>query len=168
MSDHDITLRLSSEDDLPAIKTLNDLAFEQEDEGLIVERLYENDEALLALVAERDGALVGHIQFFPIDTSGMLPAKFAGLGPMSVHPDLQGTGLGGELIGAGLKEVKALGFQKVFVLGHAEYYPRFGFSVDETAGMAAPWGGPHFMAIELNPGSPPLAELHYPSAFFEG
>ena len=86
---------------------------------------------------------------------------------MSVDPDFQGAGIGGELIGAGLKEVKAQGIQKVFVLGHADYYPRFGFSVDETAGMAAPWGGPHFMAIELNPGSPPLAELHYPSAFFE-
>ena len=50
----DITLRLASEADLSAIKNLNDLAFGQDDEGLIVERLYENDEALLALVAERD------------------------------------------------------------------------------------------------------------------
>lgn len=167
MSD-EITLRIASETDLPHIRALNDLSFGQEDEGLIVERLYENDEALIALVAERGDDMIGHIQFFAIDIAGPLPARFAGLGPMSVHPDCQGTGIGGELIGAGLKEVKALGVQKVFVLGHAEYYPRFGFSVDETAGMAAPWGGPHFMAIELNPGSPPLAELHYPSAFFEG
>ena len=162
-----ITLRFAIEAYLPAIITVNDEAFGQADEGKIVALLHENDEALLSLIAELDERIVGHIQFFPIDAIGPGAAQFAGLGPMSVHPDFQKTGIGGELIGAGLKEVKTLGYQKVFVLGHADYYPRFGFSVDETAGMSAPWGGPHFMAVELNPGSPPLAELHYPSAFFE-
>lgn len=162
----EITIRPSTNADLSTIIALNDLAFGQEDEGRIVEVLHEDDASLLSLVAERDSQIIGHIQYFPIETMSLVPARFAGLGPMSVHPDHQKAGIGSALITPGNQLVRDMGIQKVFVLGHKDYYPKFGFSVDETAGMSALWGGPYFMAIRLNAGGPEIAELIYPDAFF--
>ena len=162
----ELTIRDSKPEELSAIIALNDLAFGQADEGRIVESLHEEGDSLLSLVAEQDGKLVGHIQFFTIEVIAPSPARFAGLGPISVAPELQKTGIGGSLIRTGLDQLKATGIQRVFVLGDKDYYPRFGFSVEETSGMSAPWGGPYFMAIALNSGGPDMAGLQYPAAFF--
>ena len=166
----DFTVRDAAPEDLSAILSVNDAAFGQADEGHIVETLHDDDDSLLSLVAvNAAGAIVGHIQFFPIEVEFTdQPARFAGLGPMSVTPDLQKTGIGTELIRQGLGRLRSDGVQKVFVLGHTSYYPKFGFSVDETAGFSAPWGGPYFMAIRLNSGGPEFGELSYPAAFAEG
>lgn len=170
MSQPDITLRPSTPEDLPAIYALNDLAFGQPDEARIVEELNILDDSLLSLVAvTKTSQIIGHIQYFPLScVPEMEPTRFAGLGPMSVHPDVQKTGIGSQLIKASLDMLKTQGFQRIFVLGHPEYYPRFGFSVEETAGFAAPWGGPAFMALQLNSGGPGFGELHYPDAFSGG
>lgn len=166
MSTANWTIRQATAEDLPAIVSLNDMAFGQTDEGRIVESLEYEGDNLLSLVAEQDGNIVGHVQFFPIECLfASTPAQFAGLGPMSVSPELQKSGIGSELIREGLAQLKTAGFQRVFVLGHKEYYPRFGFSVDETAGFGSPWGGPYFMAIVLNSGGPAFGELQYPEAF---
>lgn len=163
----EFSIRSAAPEDLAAIIALNDLAFEQADEGQIVETLIDDGDDLLSLVAvEPAGEIMGHIQFFPIDcVPAMGEVKFAGLGPMSVHPKCQKDGIGSALIKEGLERVKAQGVQRVFVLGHKDYYPRFGFDVAETAGFAAPWGGPYFMAIELNSGGPISGQLLYPDAF---
>ena len=166
MSDR-FSIRASLPEDLTAIISLTDDAFGQPDEGRIVDCLHEDGESLLSLVAVIDGNIAGHIQFFSIDTISATPARFAGLGPMSVTSGLQKTGIDSALIQAGLEKLKADGIQRVFVLGHKDYYPKFGFSVSETAGMSAPWGGPYFMAIVLNAGGPDMAGLQYPAAFFE-
>ncbi len=161
------TLRPATPADLSAICALNDLAFGGEDESRIVENLVAADECLLSLIAETEsGDLVGHIQFFPINVINAIEhARFAGLGPMSVHPDYQRLGIGGAMIRQGLSELKAMGLQRVFVLGHTDYYPKFGFSVETTAGFASAWGGPAFMAKVLNSGGPDFGELIYPEAF---
>lgn len=161
-------IRLTKPDDLGDILSLNDLAFGQEDESGIVQTLEDDGDSLLSLVADADGRIVGHIQFFPIECLSTEQGQFAGLGPMSVAPDLQKSGIGSALIEAGLERLKQDGIQRVFVLGHKEYYPRFGFSVDETAGFASPWGGPYFMATVLGSGGPSFGELHYPAAFSGG
>ena len=165
----DLTIRTAGPEDLKQICDLNDLAFGGPDESRIVRCLEEDDQSLLSLIAETpDNKVAGHIQFFPIDVISTEPAaQFAGLGPMSVHPDTQRTGIGGALINAGLDRLKQQGIQRIFVLGHTDYYPRFGFSVDQTAGFAAAWGGPAFMAIQLNAGGPDFGELIYPGAFSE-
>lgn len=152
-----------------AIIALNDLAFGQTDEGQIAETLEADGDVLLSLIAESDDQeIFGHILFFGIELqAAMMGGKIAGLGPMSVKPELQKSGIGSALIRAGLKQLKQDGVHRVFVLGHKDYYPKFGFSVDATAGFAAPWGGPYFMALELNPGGPDFGQLGYPSAFFE-
>ena len=164
-----LKIRRAEPRDLSAIIALNDLAFEGEDEGRIVETLWEDDHSLLSLVAETaEGEIIGHIQYFTIDLMmATEPASFAGLGPMSVHPDRQKTGVGAALIEASLKALKEAGIQKVFVLGHPDYYPKFGFDVAETAAFSAPWGGPAFMAKRLNSGGPEFGELVYPPAFTE-
>tara|TARA_B100001179_G_C18565442_1_gene392553 strand:- start:438 stop:950 length:513 start_codon:yes stop_codon:yes gene_type:complete len=157
------------EEDLETIIALHDRNFGQPDEGLIVRRLHENDESLLSVVAQLDHKIVGHCQFFDIETGAQSTgfAKFAGLGPISVLEDHRNIGMGYYMISYGLRTLKRQGYQKVFVLGDPAYYSKDGFSVDETAGMSAPWGGPYFLAKRLNPGGPELAELIYPSAFFE-
>ena len=147
-------IRLTKPDDLGDILSLNDLAFGQEDESGIVQTLEDDGDSLLSLVADADGRIVGHIQFFPIECLSTEQGQFAGIGSA--------------LIEAGLERLKQDGIQRVFVLGHKEYYPRFGFSVDETAGFASPWGGPYFMATVLGSGGPSFGELHYPAAFSGG
>ena len=161
------TIRNMTPSDLAAVMALNEAAFGQSDEGEIVETLHEDGDNLLSLVAVKGDDICGHIQFFPIDLQGPTGGQIAGLGPMSVHPNEQKSGIGGQLIQTGLNQLKQDGVHYVFVLGHPEYYPKFGFSVDATAGFAAPWGGPAFMAIELNPDGPQFGQLHYPAAFQE-
>ena len=71
---------------------------------------------------------------------------------LSVLPAFQKQGLGGELIRAGNARCAELGCVAVIVLGHADYYPRFGFSAAAAESLEAPFSGPHFMALELTPG----------------
>lgn len=153
--------------DLEAICALNDLAFGGPEESRIVRALEEDDASLLSLVAETpDQDVIGHIQFFPIELASIdREAVFAGLGPMSVRPDRQGSGIGSDLVRTGLDQLRSLGVHRVFVLGHTGFYPKFGFSVDATSGFAAAWGGPAFMAAELKSGGPEFGQLIYPEAF---
>ena len=88
-----------------------------------------------------------------------------GLGPVSAHPDVQKRGIGAGLIRFGLTLMEGAGRSHCFLLGHKEYYPRFGFSAELAADFGGPWSGPHFMAIQLNDGGPTRGELTYPAAF---
>ncbi|MEX1249609.1 MAG: hypothetical protein WEA77_00235 [Hyphomonas sp.] len=83
---------------------------------------------------------------------------------MSAKPGLQKSGIGSYLVRTGLEELDTLGEAFVFVLGHADYYPRFGFAAETARPFAAPWSGPHFMAIRLAEGGPATGTLTYPRA----
>ena len=76
-----------------------------------------------------------------------------GLGPMAVAPEHQRAGVGSALIRAGLDACRALDRSAVVVLGHATYYPRFGFVPASTFGLACEYDVPDevFMALELVP-----------------
>jgi putative acetyltransferase len=84
----------------------------------------------------------------------------AALAPVAVLPDHQRRGIGSALIRRGLELCRKRGCAAVLVVGHPEYYPRFGFSADLAAGVKAPFSGPVFMAIELVAGA--LAKLERP------
>ncbi len=154
--------------DMNPIAALSDeafgLAFNSEGESRLIRQLHADGDSLLSLVAEDDdGSIVGHIEFFRILIDGQPVA--AGLGPMRAKPGLQKAGIGSYLVRTGLEELDTLGETLVFVLGHADYYPRFGFSAETASPFTAPWSGPHFMAIRLAEGGPAAGTLTYPKAF---
>ncbi|MGB3625978.1 MAG: N-acetyltransferase [Henriciella sp.] len=159
----DIWIRPACPDDAEDIGALNDAAFGTPDEAKIVARLAEDGDSLASLIAHNDREILGHIQFFRILINGNDIG--AGLGPMSVVPERQKSGIGRGLIKLGMTMMEGQGRQLVFVLGHPDYYPKFGFSPGVAARYEAPWSGPAFMGIELSPAAPRTGTLTYPGAF---
>jgi putative acetyltransferase len=120
-------------------------------EAELVRALEEDGDALLSLVAEADGAVIGHALFsrMTVEADGA-SWRAAGLGPVAVLPGAQSSGVGSALIRAGLDQLADAGTQISFVLGHPVYYPRFGYSAEAAAPFASPYAGPHFMALLLD------------------
>jgi putative acetyltransferase len=129
--------------DTGAVRRLNELAFEGPVEAGIVDRLRERCEDIVSLVAEEDGEVVGHIFFSPVELeSGDEKHLGMGLAPMAVLPDHQGKGIGKELVEAGLAALRERDCPFVIVLGHPEYYPRFGFVPASSFGVKCEWEVP--------------------------
>ncbi len=150
----EINLRHETINDYKEIKNINDLAFEQADEGLLIEKLRLNPDFInkLSIVAEFNDKIVGHILFFPIKIQNdSKKHESLALAPMSVLPGFQNKGIGGQLITKGLEIAKELGFKSVIVLGHKDYYPKFGFLPASRWRIKAPFDVPDevFMAIAL-------------------
>lgn len=142
--------RMSSDDE--AIGRLNDAAFGGTYESRLIEDLRAAGLAVVELVADEQ-AVIGHILCSVLDvTVGGVPVRALALAPMSVKPERQREGIGSTLVRAGLKQARAEGWQAVIVLGHLDYYPRFGFSAALAEPLEAPFSGPSFMALELKPG----------------
>ncbi len=92
--------------------------------------------------------------FSPVTLPGFPELKIMGLGPMAVIPGHQGQGIGSALVRAGLKQCRQIGFGAVVVLGHPEYYPRFGFVPSTRFGIGCEYDVPKevFMVLELDNG----------------
>lgn len=159
----DIWIRQVREEDSEAISALNNAAFGTPDEAKIVAQLAEQDDSLYSLIAHNDRDILGHIQFFKIAVDGEDVA--AGLGPMCVTPDRQRSGIGSGLVEFGMRLMEGSGRSVVFVLGHADYYPRFGFEAGLAQPFSAPWSGPAFMARRFGDAGPSSGTLTYPAAF---
>ena len=136
-------------------------AFGQVEEADLVEAVRNAGDATIALVAERGGAVVGHVMFSPMHE----PERCLGLAPVSVVPESQGQGIGAALIRAGIERARHEGWRGVFVLGHADYYPRFGFSPEAARDFASPFAGPHFMFLPLTTDAPLEGRARYAAAF---
>jgi putative acetyltransferase len=154
--------------DLAAIREVNRLAFGRDDEARLVDALRDGGYARASLVAEVDGQVVGHLLFsdLPIVTrEGTTPAL--SLAPMAVIPSHQRRGIGTMLVREGLRACRDAGHQVVIVLGHPEFYPRFGFSAKMAERLKAPFSGAAFMALELVPGAlaAVAGEVRYPPPF---
>ncbi len=167
-----LRIRPETDDDTTRITEINDCAFGQEDEGILVQRLRRTDafDSGLSLVAEVDGTVNGHILFYPVVIeSGAGAHQTLALAPMAVIPELQNKGIGSALVTEGLEAAKRQGHRSVIVLGHAEYYPRFGFQPASRWDIKAPFEAPDeaFLALELVPGE--LSDKHgtvkYPAEF---
>lgn len=137
------------------VREVNEAAFGSSLEADIVEKLRENPAALVSLVAEVDGELVGHIMFSPVAVKGIDGVKLMALGPMAVLPRRQRQGIGSELVRQGLRHCRNSGCDAIVVLGHPDYYPRFGFMPASRFGITSEYDVPDevFMLIELRPGS---------------
>ena len=112
---------------------MNRLAFEQDQEGNIVDALRSNGAALASLVATDTEKIVGHIMYSPASI-GLLSG--AALGPMAVRPDYQRHGIGHRLVEWGNRMLKDSGCPFIIVVGHAAYYPRFGFKPASISGIS--------------------------------
>jgi putative acetyltransferase len=147
-------IRDAAPPDYAAIRAVLRHAFAQNDEADLVERLRADGDVLVELVEASDIAIPGHILNSPlaIERDGET-VRAAALAPVSVLPAFQRGGIGGELIRTGNARCGALGLEAIVVLGHAAYYPRFGFSAAAAESLEAPFSGPHFMALELRPGA---------------
>jgi putative acetyltransferase len=86
---------------------------------------------------------------------------------MAVLPEHQSQGIGGQLIVHGLDLLRSRGERIVIVLGHPDYYPRFGFSTERAHALESPFPPGALMAIELSPGALDgvRGKLRYPAAF---
>ena len=150
-----LRVRAERAEDIPAIHALNVAAFETRVEANLVDALRERAEPMLSLVADEDGTIVGHILFSPVGLSGDAETRIVGLAPMSVLPARQRQGLGSALVREGLERCREMGYDAVVVLGHPEYYPRFGFVPASRFGIGCEYEVPDeaFMALELVPGA---------------
>lgn len=149
-----IELRAETPDDAAAIGQVNTAAFGGPAEGDLVADLRRQGAALVSLVAETGGQVVGHILFSPVEMEPPVPFRLAGLAPMAVLPEHQREGIGSLLVREGLQRCRDLGIQAVIVLGHPEYYPRFGFAPGREHGISTEYDVPAevFMVLELEPG----------------
>jgi putative acetyltransferase len=148
-----IQIRSETAADVPEIRALNSAAFETELEANLVDTLRQAARPIVSLVADRAGKIVGHILFSPVTLSGQPDAKIMGLAPMAVLPSEQRRGIGSALVSEGLKRCEHLGFGAVVVVGHRNYYPRFGFKPAGTFSLKSEYDVPDdvFMAVELTP-----------------
>jgi putative acetyltransferase len=104
------------------------------------------------MVAESAGQVIGHILFSKLRImTAERTIEALALAPLSVLPAGQRQGVGSRLVREGLHACGALGHRIVIVLGHPEFYPRFGFSAGLAQRLTAPFSGPAFMALELDP-----------------
>jgi predicted N-acetyltransferase YhbS len=151
-----IILRQETQDDFKEVFEVNHTAFGQDNEAKLVDALRKNKTVFvpeLSIVATFDNKIVGHILFTKINIKDDKEnlKESVGLAPMAVRPELQKSGIGGQLIRKGFEVAKELGFKSVIVLGHEHYYPKFGFEPAEKWNIKAPFDVPSnvFMAIEL-------------------
>ena len=144
----------ASPDDRADVRAVNIAAFGRVDEADLVDGLRGDEHALISLVAELDGRIVGHVLFSRmwIKTPAGL-ASAVSLAPVAVLPEHQNKGIGTRLIQHGLELIKERGEKIVIVAGHPGYYPRFGFSSEKARLLESPFPPEAFMAMELCPGA---------------
>lgn len=154
-------IREETPDDACGIRVVNKAAFDTDGEADLVDKLREDDKIILSLVAEVDEQIVGHILFTPAvieykDKSH----EVAGLAPMAVLPKFQRGGVGKALVNKGLEMLHKTEYDAVIVLGHPEYYPKFGFEKASEFGIIFENEVPDeaFMIIELKEGA--LKNIH--------
>ena len=162
-------IRTERESDRDAVRAVNVSAFDTPSEANLVDTLREQAEPIVSLVAEVNGEVLGHIMFSLVALSGYPNLKVMGLAPMAVVPEHQSKGIGSALVRAGLEQCRQLGSTAVVVLGHPEYYLRFGFSPSSRSGIDSEYEVPEevFMAMELQPGalSGKTGRVKYHAAF---
>lgn len=149
-----VRIRQEEPADREAVARVLEQAFGRPDEARLVESLRENPSFIpeLSLVAESEGSVIGHALLFPV-TIRSDRASFPSLsvGPVSVMPAVQRLGVGTRLVAQALRKAGMLGHPSAIVLGHADYYPRFGFRPASRWGIRPPFTVPDesFLALEL-------------------
>ena len=158
-----LEIKADSAADHDVIDKINDLAFGETAQSRIVRELRKSGDALWSKIGFLDGQAVAHVQIYRV---GIDDADIAiGLGPVSVLPAFQKQGYGSALIQACMAEADPAQHKAAFVLGHVEYYPRFGFRSDIGAEYVSPWPRPAFMGMRLSDDAPRSGTLKFPQAY---
>lgn len=141
---NNIKIRSEEPSDYQAVAEVNILAFGRENEARLVERIRDSERYIreLSLVAELDGAVIGHILLSEIDLVDEETWQVLALAPMAIKPQFQNQGVGSKLIQAALEVAEARGAPLVVVLGHPQFYPRFGFEPSERYKIEPPFRVP--------------------------
>ena len=155
--------------DIAAIRAVNAAAFESSAEADLVERLRAQATPFVSLLADDGASIVGHVCFSPVTLSGDADLKIIGLAPMAVVPAAQRRGIGSALVLDGIERCRSLGYGAIVVLGHADYYPRFGFVPASRFGIRSNYDVPDdvFLLLELQRGylAGKTGTIHYHPAF---
>jgi putative acetyltransferase len=148
--------------DQKAIFHVVSCAFAQLAEAQLIEKLREDGDIVVSLVAEEDGQVVGHVLLSRMDA----PFRALALAPVSIIPPRQRSGIGSALIERAVQRARNDGWAAIFVLGDPSYYERFGFSAEAATGFSSPYAGRHFMMLKLWPSLPAaIGELRHAPAF---
>jgi len=169
-----VEIREETPADIDAIRHVNLQSFVLPGEADLVDALRSGGFARVSLVAQltqpkpSETRIVGHILLseISIDTATEAVPALA-LAPVAVLPEYQRKGIGHRLVQQSLQLAREQGQHIVIVLGHPEYYPRFGFSAELAQPLKSPFSGPPWMAIELTPGALKgvEGEVKYPPPF---
>lgn len=164
-----MNIRAESTDDQSAVYEVNRAAFETTAEARLVDVLRKAVKQVISLVAEEDGNIVGHISFTPVSIADHPGLRVMGLAPVAVLPKYQRQGIGTALVQAGLAQCRKNGFGSVVVVGHEDFYPRFGFAPAKNAGLRCAYDVPEevWMFVELEKGylDGVTGEVRYHPAF---
>jgi putative acetyltransferase len=144
-------IREERQDDAECIRAVNFAAFETNTEADLVDALRRQVRPLVSLVAEDDANVIGHILFSPVTLANEPGLSLMGLAPMAVVPSRQRQGVGSHLVREGFERCRQLSVAAVVVLGHPEYYPRFGFIPAVRLSLRSEYDVPEgvFMVCEL-------------------
>jgi len=147
-------IREERQGDAEGVRGVNLAAFETTTEADLVDALRRQAAPLVSLVAEDDANLIGHILFSPVTLASDPGLILMGLAPMAVVPSRQRQGVGSTLVREGLQRCRQLNVAAVVVLGHPEYYPRFGFVPAVRLSLRSEYDVPEevFMVRELRDG----------------
>ena len=162
------TTRPETPDDVRVIREVNLAAFDTAEEADLIEALRAGDawiEGLSIVTEDAEGNVVGHALLTRCHVDGT-PAL--ALAPCAVLPRVQRSGAGSAAIRAALEAARAMGENLVLVLGHADYYPRFGFTPASGFGIRPSFDVPDeaMMALALDPDAEtPSGVIDYPAAF---
>jgi putative acetyltransferase len=169
MNNDPLSIRAERPADVAVVFALNAAAFTTQAEAKLVDALRAQCHDAISLVAEQGGDMVGHILFSPMRVETDPECSVMGLAPMAVLPARQHQGIGSALVRAGFDACRQAGVGAVVVLGHPEFYPRFGFKPASVFHLACDYDVPDevFLAIELQPGylSGRAGRVHYAQAF---
>lgn len=168
-----ILIRPESSTDLNDIRNVNIQAFQKDNEANLVDAIRQSSHFIpeLSLVAESgENEIVGHILFSEISiVNGDQEWKTLGLAPMAVLPSYQNKGIGSRLVREGINKCKELGYKHIAVLGHPNFYPKFGFQTSKLYNIESPFPVPDevFMVMVLEEGSLKNinGKVEYPPAF---
>lgn len=150
---HGLGVRDEHATDRPLIEALLTETFGRDEEAGVLRQLRDDGDLVIALVAEYEGDIIGHIAFSRVEAQiDGKKVKAVALAPLAVLPSRQGRGVGSVLVSSGLEAAGAAGYEAVFVVGEAGYYQRFGFSAEAASPCESVWKDA-LLGLELKPGA---------------